>query len=56
MSKTAEGLAHSFDRNKSSPEDLVYDLFKLPQRDEASIGKLISVSTLKIFETIAFGP
>ncbi|KAI1726768.1 glutaminase domain-containing protein [Ditylenchus destructor] len=43
MSKTAEGLAHSFDRNKSSPEDLVYDLFKLPQRDEASIGKLISV-------------
>ncbi|KAL3123036.1 hypothetical protein niasHT_001236 [Heterodera trifolii] len=26
-----------------SPEDVVFDLFKLPNRDEASIGKLISV-------------
>lgn len=27
----------------TSPEDLIFDLFKIPQRDEASIGKLLSV-------------
>jgi hypothetical protein len=40
----ADFLADSFDSfQKSSQEDLVFDLFKLPQKDEASIGKLISV-------------
>uniref|UniRef100_A0A915EJC2 glutaminase n=1 Tax=Ditylenchus dipsaci TaxID=166011 RepID=A0A915EJC2_9BILA len=43
MSKTAEGLSQTFDYRKASPEDLVFDLFKLPMRDEASIGKLVSV-------------
>ena len=46
MAQTAEGLAETFDSFRTSPEDLVYDLFKLPQRDEASIGKLISVSQM----------
>lgn len=44
MSETAEGLAQSCDFHKTSSEDLVYDLFKLPQREEASIGRLVSVN------------
>uniref|UniRef100_A0A914EJH3 glutaminase n=2 Tax=Acrobeloides nanus TaxID=290746 RepID=A0A914EJH3_9BILA len=44
MSKTVEGLSHAYEYRKTSPEDLVYDLFKVPGgKDEASIGKLISV-------------
>lgn len=43
MTKTAEGLSEAFEFRKASPEDLVFDLFKLPQKDDASIGKLISV-------------
>lgn len=43
VAKTVEGLAHSFEFRHASPEDLVFDLFKLPQCEDASIGRLISV-------------
>lgn len=46
MTKTAEGLSEAFEFRKASPEDLVFDLFKLPQKDDASIGKLISVRNI----------
>jgi len=44
MSKTAEGLSKAYEYKTTSPEDLVFDLFKVQgTKDEASIGKLISV-------------
>ena len=44
MSKTAEGLSKAYEYKTTSPEDLVFDLFKVQgAKDEASIGKLISV-------------
>lgn len=43
LSETAEYLNPSFDGTKESAEDVVYDLFKVPQKDEASIGRLLSV-------------
>ena len=43
MSETAEHLNPSFDGTKESAEDVVYDLFKVPHKDEASIGRLLSV-------------
>uniref|UniRef100_A0A7E4VR31 glutaminase n=1 Tax=Panagrellus redivivus TaxID=6233 RepID=A0A7E4VR31_PANRE len=44
MSKTAEGLSKAYEYKTTSPEDLVFDLFKVQgKQDEASIGKLISV-------------
>lgn len=43
MSETAENLHPSFDGTKDTPEDVVYDLFKVPHKDEASIGRLLSV-------------
>uniref|UniRef100_A0A914IDY5 glutaminase n=1 Tax=Globodera rostochiensis TaxID=31243 RepID=A0A914IDY5_GLORO len=35
--------ASNFEFRSECPEDVVFDLFKLPNREEASIGKLISV-------------
>ncbi|KJH44033.1 glutaminase [Dictyocaulus viviparus] len=43
LSKTVEGLNHAYELRDSSPEDLIFDLFKMPNRDEASISKLIKV-------------
>ncbi|CAD5218157.1 unnamed protein product [Bursaphelenchus okinawaensis] len=43
MSQTADGLNQSFEFKKCAPEDVVYDLFKVPGKDEASIGRLVSV-------------
>jgi glutaminase len=43
MSETVEHLNPSFDGTKESAEDVVYDLFKVPNKDEASIGRLLSV-------------
>jgi len=45
MSKTADNLAHSFEFHpqQPTPEEMVFDLFKLPNQQEASIGKLITV-------------
>ena len=52
MSKTAEGLSKAYEYKTTSPEDLVFDLFKVQgTKDEASIGKLISVR-LKIFLSV----
>lgn len=47
MSKTVEGLNHAYELRDSSPEDLIFDLFKMPNKDEASISKLIKVSLHK---------
>uniref|UniRef100_A0AC35U7C6 Glutaminase n=1 Tax=Rhabditophanes sp. KR3021 TaxID=114890 RepID=A0AC35U7C6_9BILA len=43
MSRTLDGLNHAYEYKKPSPEDLVYDLFKVQNKDEASMGKLLSV-------------
>ncbi|VDM82047.1 unnamed protein product, partial [Strongylus vulgaris] len=43
MSKTVEGLNHAYEVRDSCPEDLIFDLFKMPNKDEASISKLIKV-------------
>nr|CDJ80161.1 Ankyrin and Glutaminase domain containing protein [Haemonchus contortus] len=43
MSKTVEGLNHAYELRDSSPEDLIFDLFKMPNKEEASISKLIKV-------------
>lgn len=43
LNNTATGLNHAFEVNHQSPEDLVFDLFKVPGTNEASIGKLLSV-------------
>ncbi|KAK0394676.1 hypothetical protein QR680_000868 [Steinernema hermaphroditum] len=43
MSKTAEGLNQSFDMRNPSCEELIYDLFKIHGKEEASIVKLVSV-------------
>ena len=40
--KTAHGLSNAF-AIEEQPEDLIYNLFKLPNKDEASIGKLMTV-------------
>ncbi|KAH7708982.1 Glutaminase [Aphelenchoides avenae] len=40
---TAEGLWHTFACDEPSPEDLIFNLFKIPNKEEASIGKLIMV-------------
>ncbi|KAK5967843.1 hypothetical protein GCK32_020727, partial [Trichostrongylus colubriformis] len=50
MSKTVEGLNHAYELRDSSPEDLIFDLFKMPNKDEASISKLIKVSILFVFK------
>lgn len=50
MSKTVEGLNHAYELRDSSPEDLIFDLFKMPNKDEASISKLIKVWSLLIFK------
>lgn len=38
-------LSQMFDAVHQSPEDLIFDLFKIPEKEEACIGKLIMVST-----------
>ena len=43
--KTAHGLSNAF-AIEEQPEDLIYNLFKLPNKDEASIGKLMTVSSV----------
>ncbi|VDL66923.1 unnamed protein product [Nippostrongylus brasiliensis] len=44
MSKTVEGLKNAYDvRLPTSPADLIFDLFKVPNKDYASITKLIKV-------------
>lgn len=43
VSKIPENLTHLFEFQHESPEDLVFNLFKLPQSEDASIGRLISV-------------
>ncbi|CAD6195807.1 unnamed protein product [Caenorhabditis auriculariae] len=43
MEKTVQGLKHAYELRTSTPEDLIFDLFKMRDRDEASITKLIKV-------------
>uniref|UniRef100_A0A7E4W387 glutaminase n=1 Tax=Panagrellus redivivus TaxID=6233 RepID=A0A7E4W387_PANRE len=40
--QTAHGLSNAFAIDEQ-PEDLIYNLFKLPNKDEASIGKLLTL-------------
>lgn len=51
LTKTAEGLRKSYEMSSErSPADLIFELFKLPNREEASISRLIKV----IFEKLTF--
>jgi len=40
---TADGLSNVFARDQKTPEDLIFELFKIPNKNEASIGKLLTV-------------
>lgn len=40
---TVDGLSNAFARDQKTPEDLIFDLFKIPNKNEASIGKLLTV-------------
>uniref|UniRef100_A0A914YRI9 glutaminase n=1 Tax=Panagrolaimus superbus TaxID=310955 RepID=A0A914YRI9_9BILA len=42
ISQTAETLSNAFICDQQ-PEDLIYNLFKIPNKEEASIGKLLSL-------------
>lgn len=42
LEKTIEGLQNSM-ASDESPEELIFNLFKLPNKEEASIGKLLTV-------------
>lgn len=42
LQRTVEGLSNEFARERA-PEELIYDLFKLPNKEEAAVGKLIAV-------------
>ncbi|CAJ0959639.1 unnamed protein product, partial [Mesorhabditis belari] len=43
MSNTVKALNSAYEMRTISPADLIFDLFKLPDRDEASVTKLIKV-------------
>ncbi|KAE9555747.1 hypothetical protein FO519_000961 [Halicephalobus sp. NKZ332] len=43
LQQTADGLSNAFARDQKTPEDLIFDLFKIPNKNEASIGKLLTV-------------
>jgi hypothetical protein len=43
LSATVKGLASSFESNQKTPEELIYELFKLPNKEVASIGRLLAV-------------
>ncbi|KAI1726748.1 glutaminase domain-containing protein [Ditylenchus destructor] len=44
LQQTADGLGSAFHRGgDKSPEDLIFELFKIPNKNEASIGKLLMV-------------
>ena len=40
---TADGLSNAFARDQKTPEELIFELFKIPNKNEASIGKLLTV-------------
>ena len=44
IQKTKEGLGNLFGEDEQSPEDLIYNLFKVPNKSDAFIGKLIMAS------------
>jgi hypothetical protein len=44
IEKTKEGLGNLFGVDEQSPEDLIYNLFKVPNKSDAFIGKLIMAS------------
>lgn len=43
LEKTIESLNNTM-ASDESPEDLIFNLFKIPNKEEASIGKLITVN------------
>uniref|UniRef100_A0A915DW06 glutaminase n=1 Tax=Ditylenchus dipsaci TaxID=166011 RepID=A0A915DW06_9BILA len=44
LQQTVDGLSNAFHRgDQKSPEDLIFELFKIPNKNEASIGKLLMV-------------
>lgn len=46
LQKTKQGLANPFACDELSAEDLIYNLFKIPHKSDASIGKLIMVTVV----------
>ncbi|CAK5081348.1 unnamed protein product [Meloidogyne enterolobii] len=49
LQKTKQGLGNLFADDEQSPEDLIHNLFRVPNKSDAYIGKLIIVWNLKIF-------
>jgi hypothetical protein len=52
LSETVKGLASAFESNQKTPEELIYELFKLPNKEVASIGRLLSVSSHHLYVQI----
>lgn len=43
LQSTVDGLSNEFAREKTA-EDVIFELFKLPNKEQGAIGKLIAVS------------
>uniref|UniRef100_A0A914XNI1 Glutaminase EF-hand domain-containing protein n=1 Tax=Plectus sambesii TaxID=2011161 RepID=A0A914XNI1_9BILA len=43
LKETQSGLNHIFENDHAAPEELIFELFKVPNKDEACIGKLLSM-------------
>ncbi|KAI6170683.1 No extended memory [Aphelenchoides bicaudatus] len=40
---TVDGLSNEFSRSDKTPEELIFELFRISNKDEAAVGKLIAV-------------
>jgi hypothetical protein len=40
---TVDGLSNEFCRSDKTPEELIFELFRISNKDEAAVGKLIAV-------------
>jgi hypothetical protein len=45
---TVDGLSNEFTRSDQTPEEIIYELFRLSNKEEAAMGKLIAVCFLGI--------
>lgn len=43
LHETVNGLSNDFTRSDKTPEEIIYELFRIPNKEEAAMGKLIAV-------------
>jgi hypothetical protein len=49
LQHSQDGFSNCFHRSQKNPEDVIYELFKIPNKQEASIGKLLTVALPQIW-------